>query len=142
MNKLFFVEVLKGRCSKVKKKWGILFFIICAINLAGCQGKSEKEQVLEKEDTQLEQQIMEEKKPVNGAQEETPLIEPIIVKIVNPNTLEIIHTLSPKDLGYKENVETYKKNIEQLVKELARGTEKKSVMISEWCLIVWMRTDT
>lgn len=40
--------------------------------------------------------------------------------------MEIIHTIIPKDLGYTESVETYKKKVEQLAKELARGTEEKS----------------
>ncbi len=95
------------------------------IGLAGCLGKSEKEQMLEKKVTELEQQLAETKKPVNSEVQETTL-EPVIVNIVDPNTSEIIHTLSPQDLGYEENFESYKKNIEQLAKELARGTEEKS----------------
>ena len=104
----------------MKKKWVTLICIFCIVSLAGCFGKSEKDQILEKEN---EQQNVEEKKPVNSEQKETPLVEPMVVKIVNPNTLEIVHTINSKDLGYTESFETYKKNIEQLAQELARGTE-------------------
>ncbi len=112
----------------MKKKWFTLFCFICVISLAGCQGNSENDQVREKEDNEkeIEKQIEEETQPTTKPQEKPPVVEPMVVKIINPNTLEVIHTLSPKDLGYYENVETYKKNIEQLAKDLARGTEQKS----------------
>jgi vancomycin resistance protein YoaR len=108
--------------------WFALFCFLCAISLAGCQGNSENERVREKKDNEkeVEQQIEEETQPVVKEQEKTPIVEPMIVKIINPTTSEVIHTLSPKDLGYNENVELYKKNIEQLAKELARGTEQQS----------------
>ena len=107
----------------MKKKWWVtLICVLCVFCLAGCLGNSEKEHVLEKKD--IEQQNVEEKKPVNGEQQETPIIEPVVIKIVNPNTLEVIHTIDPKEFGYTESVETYKKNIEQWAKELARGTEQ------------------
>ena len=99
--------------------------LVCAIGLAGCQGKSEKEQALEKKVNDLEQQIEKIQQPVTYEQEEPQVTEPMVVNIVNPNTLEIIHTLSPQDLGYEEDFDTYKKNIEQVAKELARGTEKE-----------------
>ena len=114
-----------GRCSRVRIKWLALFFVICTIGLAGCQGKSEKEQVLEEKVNELEQQIEEMKKPVTSEKEEAPE-EEMVVNIIDPNTLEIIQTLSPQDLGFSENVDTYKKYIEQLAKELARGKEEKS----------------
>ncbi|MFJ7952518.1 VanW family protein [Lysinibacillus sp. NPDC096418] len=102
----------------MKKKWIATLWLICAMGLAGCQEKSEKEQTLEKKITDLEQQIEEIQKPVNYEQEDAQEV----VNIVDPNTLEIIHTLSPQDLGYGEDFETYKKKIEQVAKELARGT--------------------
>lgn len=105
----------------VKRKWMATLCLVCAIGLAGCQGKSEKEQALEKKVSELEQQIEEIQKPVTYEQEDTQEV----VNIVDPNTMEIVHTLSPQDLGYEEDLKTYKKHIEQLAKELARGTEKE-----------------
>lgn len=95
--------------------------LVCAMGLAGCLGKSEKEQALEKKVTELEQQIEEIQKSVTYEEYTQE-----VVNIVDPTTLEIIHTLSPQDLGYEEDSETYKKHIEQLAKELARGNEKES----------------
>ena len=118
-------KYLRGRCSRVEKKWMATLCLVCAIGLAGCQGKSEKEKDLEKKVNELTQQIEEIKKPVTYEQEETPVTEPMVVNIIDPNTLDIIHTLSPHDLGFEEDFETYKKNIEQVAKELARGTEKE-----------------
>lgn len=96
------------------------FCIVCAIGLTGCQGKSEKEQDLEKEVNELTQQIEEIKRPVTYEEDVQD-----VVNIVDPNTLEIVHTLAPQDLGYEEDFATYKQQIEQLAKELARGTEQE-----------------
>ncbi|MFJ7734764.1 VanW family protein [Lysinibacillus sp. NPDC097287] len=101
----------------MKKKWMATLCLVSAIGLAGCQGKSEKEQKI----NDSAQQIEEIKKPVTY---EVDTQE--VVNIVDPNTLEIIHTLSPQDLGYDEDFETYKKKIEQLAKELARGTDTEA----------------
>ncbi len=100
-----------------------LLCIVCAIVLAGCQGKSEKEKSLEKKVVELEQQIKEIKNSASDEQEEEPVNGPLMITIVDPNTLEILHTLTPQDLGYGEGYETYKNNIKKLAKELARGTE-------------------
>lgn len=109
-------KYLRGRCSVVKKKWMATLCLICAIGLAGCQGKTGKEQKV----NELAQQIEDIQKPVTYEEDiqET-------VNIIDPNTLEIIYMLSPKELGYEEDSETYKKKIEQLAKELARGTDTK-----------------
>ena len=87
------------------------------MGLAGCQGKAEKEQKV----TELEQQIEEIQKPVTYEEDTQE-----VVNIVDPNTLEIIHTFSPQELGFEEDFVTYKKKIEQLAKELARGTDTKA----------------
>lgn len=110
-------KYLRGRCSKVKKKWMATLCLISAMGLAGCQGKAEKEQKV----TELEQQIEEIQKPVTYEEDTQE-----VVNIVDPNTLEIIHTFSPQELGFEEDFETYKKKIEQLAKELARGTDTKA----------------
>lgn len=111
-------KYLRGRCSVVKKKWMTTLCLVCAIGLAGCQGKSEKEQALEKKVNELEQQIEEIKKPVTYKEDTQE-----IVNIIDPNTREIVYTLFPQELGYEVNSKTYKQKIEQLAKELARGTD-------------------
>ena len=112
----------------MKNKWFTLFCFLCAISLAGCKGNSENDQVREEKDKdkEIEQQIEEDTKPTISPQEKTPAVEPMVVKLVNPNTFDVIYTFKPKDIGYNENIDTYKKNVEQLAKELARGTEQKS----------------
>lgn len=108
------------------KKWIALLCIISAIGLAGCQGDSDKEQQLEKKVNELEQQIEEMKKAVTSEKDETVFIEPMVINIIDPNTSETIHKFLPQDLGFKEDLAMYKKNVEQLAKELARGDEGKS----------------
>ncbi|XRD26263.1 hypothetical protein AABM34_07730 [Lysinibacillus fusiformis] len=46
------------------------------------------------------------------------------MEIVDPNTKKIIETISPKDSGYETNMHVYQQHIEQLAKELARGTDE------------------
>lgn len=95
--------------------------IVCAIGLAGCQGKSEKEKDLEKKLNDSAQQIEEIQEPVTYEEDTQE-----VVNIVDPNTLEIIDTIFPQDLGYEDKEEIYKKKIEQLAKELARGTDTEA----------------
>ena len=112
-----------GRCLRVKNKWIGILCIICVIVLVGCQGNNEKEHALEKRITELERQIEDLKKQDTREEEKEPVDGPPVITIVDPNTMNVIHTLFPTDLGYGENFETYKKNIKQLAKELATGKE-------------------
>ena len=91
------------------------------MGLVGCQNNSTYDQRLEQENQQLKQQIEELQKPVNY--EQAPQNEPAIVEIVDPTTKKIIETISPKDSGYETNLPAYQQHIEQIAKELARGTE-------------------
>lgn len=118
MNKMCLKKYLKGRCSSVKKTWMATVCFVCAIGIAGCQGTSEKERTVEIKENESKQPIENIKKPVTYEEDRQ-----VIINIVDPNTLEIIHTLSPKELGYETNQESYKKKVEQLAKELARGTD-------------------
>ncbi|MGN4128155.1 VanW family protein [Lysinibacillus sphaericus] len=110
----------------MKRKWFTTIFLVCAIALVGCQGKSAKDKELENQVNELEQQIEDLQQPVTADQKEIQDTAPVVVNIVDPNTMDIVQTLSPKDLGYEEDVATYKKKIEQLAKELARGTETEA----------------
>ncbi|WP_313893131.1 VanW family protein [Psychrobacillus sp.] len=107
------------------KSWIVALVILCSIGLAGCLGKSVNEELNTNADEQ-EQPIEEPNNPVTLNGEAVKEIKPLVVNIVDPNTLEIIKTISPKDLGYETDIETYKKEIEKLAYELARGTETEA----------------
>lgn len=86
----------------------------CVIALAGCQEKVVNEQ----------RETDDVKQPVTYTQDkEQEEAGPVIVEIVDPQTNEVIHMLSPQELGYETDPEMYKRSIEQLAQQLARGTE-------------------
>ncbi len=85
----------------------------CAIALAGCQEKFENEQI----------EIDDVKQPVTYTEDKEQEAGPVVVEIVDPQSLEIIHTISPQELGYETDPESYKKKIEQFAQQLARGTD-------------------
>ncbi|MEK4484256.1 VanW family protein [Psychrobacillus sp. FSL H8-0484] len=107
------------------KRWIVALVILCSIGLAGCLQKSSNEEV-KTNDNEQKQPKEEQKKPVTYSEEAEKEIKPLVVNIVDPNTLEIIKTISPKDLGYEADFATYKKEIEKLAYELARGTETEA----------------
>ncbi|MFJ7661487.1 VanW family protein [Lysinibacillus sp. NPDC097162] len=85
----------------------------CTIVLAGCQEKLENEQI-ETDDV---------KQPVTYTEDKEQEAGPVVVEIVDPQSLEIIHIISPQELGYETDPESYKKKIEQFAQQLARGTD-------------------
>ncbi|MFB7156953.1 VanW family protein [Lysinibacillus sp. NPDC056232] len=105
----------------MKKKWMITLCIICTIGLVGCQGKFADEKKQEQQIQESEQKAEDLKKPVTFEQQQT---EPVVVEIVDPSTKAIIQTISPKEMGYESDKQSYTKQIEQLAKDLARGNEK------------------
>ncbi|MDF2067457.1 VanW family protein [Bacillus sp. Cr_A10] len=107
-------------------RWIALLIILCSIGLAGCLDKSVNEEV-ETNNLEQKQQLEEEQKePNNNNEVEEQETKPLVVNIMDPNTSRIIRTVSPKDLGYEDDLETYKKEIEKLAYELARGTETEA----------------
>ncbi|ALC87188.1 hypothetical protein AM499_16270 [Bacillus sp. FJAT-22090] len=107
-------------------RWIALLIILCSIGLAGCLDKSVNEEV-ETNNLEQKQQLEEEQKEPNTNNEvEEQETKPLVVNIMDPNTSRIIKTVSPKDLGYEDDFETYKKEIEKLAYELARGTETEA----------------
>ncbi|MGE7908593.1 VanW family protein [Lysinibacillus xylanilyticus] len=104
----------------MKKKWMTTLCIICSIGLVGCQGKSEDEKKQEQQIQESKQKAEDVKKPVIFEQQ----MEPVVVEIVDPSTKAIIQTISPKEMDYENNRQSYTKQIEQLAKDLARGNEK------------------
>lgn len=96
--------------------------IICTIGLVGCQVKSADEKKQEQPIQESEQKAEDIKKPVAIEQQQTESV--VVVEIVDPSTKATIQTISPKEMGYERDKQSYTKQIEQLAKELARGNEK------------------
>jgi len=94
--------------------------IICTIGLVGCQVKSADEKKQEQPIQESEQKAEDLKKPVTTEQQ----TESVVVEIIDPSTKAIIQTITPKEMGYERDNQSYTKQIEQLAKELARGNEK------------------
>lgn len=95
--------------------------ILCTIGLVGCQVKTADDKKQEQQMQESEQKAEDLKKPVTAEQQP---IEPVVVEIIDPSTKVIIQTISPKDMGYERDQQSYTKQIEQLAKKLARGNEK------------------
>lgn len=110
----------------MKKLMVILMFSI--VGLVGCQGKSDKERQLEEQITVLEQQLSDLQQQVSyeeslaGSEEEEQNEEPVL-KLIDPATSKVVRTFSPFELGYEMDINAYIQEIEELAKELARGTE-------------------
>ncbi|WP_374967455.1 VanW family protein [Lysinibacillus sp. RS5] len=104
----------------LKKKWMAILCMIGTIALVGCQEKTDDEKKLEQQIQESEREVGEIKKPVNFEQQ----TEPVVVEIVDPSTKAIIHTISPNEMDYERDVQSYTKQIEQIAKELARGNEQ------------------
>lgn len=104
------------------KRWIVALVILCSIGLAGCTEKTVHEE-LETKDNEQKQPVEDLKLPVTYDKDAEKETHPLVVNIVDPNTLEIIKTILPIELGYETDFETYKKEIEKLAYELARGTQ-------------------
>lgn len=118
-------KYLESRRKIVLKRWIFAIVIFCLLGLLGCKEHAENELILEQPSTETNQQKEESKQPVTHIPDANRETEPVVVKIIDPQMQKIIYTLSPKELGYETDRETYKKKIEQFAKELARGTEGK-----------------
>ncbi len=86
------------------------------MGLVGCQEKAANDKKLEQEIRQPELQIEELQQPVTYEQEQ-------LIEVVDPTTNKIIKIISPKEFGFDTDKQAYQKHMEQLAKELARGTD-------------------
>lgn len=115
--------VMKGMA--VKK---IYMIMICSLILVGCSESSDSKEQLKERITQLEQQVEELKRESTKEQKDTDKkIEEgtSIIHLIDPSSEEIIFSFTPAELGFSTNLDRYKKEIEQLAMELARGTVNK-----------------
>ncbi|AZU62216.1 VanW family protein [Neobacillus mesonae] len=100
----------------VKGKWTVSILLISSlIGLSGCAEKETAEKV-----TKPAKQV-ETKAPEEQIKEEEP--KPIVVNVIDPNTKEVIKTFMPIDMGFETDQDSYKKELEQWAKGLARGTD-------------------
>lgn len=113
-----------------KRTWGIsILLIVSLLGLAGCATeKTSKEAQLEEKVTELESQLEiqeskdeAEKKAAEEKKKEEQ--KPIMVNVLEPNTKQLIKSFIPVDMGFGADNEKYKQEIENWVRELARGTE-------------------
>ncbi|WP_066398963.1 VanW family protein [Neobacillus mesonae] len=100
----------------VKGKWTVSILLISSlIGLSGCAEKETAEKV-----TKPAKQV-EKKAPEEQIKKEEP--KPIVVNVIDPNTKEVIKTFMPIDMGFETDQDSYKKELEQWAKGLARGTD-------------------
>lgn len=106
-------------------KWAISIILASIlIGMVGCSSnamkETDKEKALEKKVGELEQQIREKENETPTIKEEP---KPIIIKVLDPNTGQIIKTFHPMEMGFDTNKEKYQQEIENWAKDTARGTE-------------------
>ncbi|MFC7687009.1 VanW family protein [Ureibacillus sp. GCM10028918] len=102
----------------------IVSIFVMFILMVGCSDRTLNEQQIQgstpgidsleelvEVDTQIEEQIAVEEKPT------------YLISLIDPNTEEIIASISPVDLGFYTDYSSYQQKIELLAKDLARGTE-------------------
>lgn len=108
---------------------------LCCFGFVGCTDEKANEREYKETIAQLEQQVDElqeelgqHEKDREKGNEPAESVEQQngIIQLIDPYTNEVIATFSAKDLGYESDVELYKKEIEQLARELARGTETEA----------------
>lgn len=109
------------------KTWVLKLIVVSTFVLAGCQETSTNSADLDNKVSEIDETI----EPVSNQNElevdetnnDTQLDRPVVVKITDPRTLEIVHTITPQELGYDTNYDLYKSKIKELAKQLARGTD-------------------
>jgi len=102
-------------------KWNFTVLVIIGVlGVAGCSGKTANEEELEKQVVELERQL-EQTEPEDSGEPEVEL--PAVINLIDPNTKQTVKTIAPEEIGYGTDNETYKKEMEKIARELARGTE-------------------
>ncbi|TWE01740.1 vancomycin resistance protein YoaR [Neobacillus bataviensis] len=108
----------------VKRRWVISVLLIGSLlGLAGCTEKA----ATKKPDHEKEKVTESQKQPVQKPQEQPQKEKekkPVVVNVMDPKTKSIVETFLPEELGYASNPDSYKQEIEQWARDLARGTDK------------------
>ncbi|MER2190298.1 MAG: VanW family protein [Solibacillus sp.] len=90
--------------------------------MGGCQEKASSLADLDQEsplDVVLENDVDQE-------EENEQQIQPVRVTITDPRTLELVTSITPQDLAYETDFDLYQEKIQELAKQLARGTDTSS----------------
>ncbi|MGM9927789.1 MAG: VanW family protein [Bacillus sp. (in: firmicutes)] len=95
----------------VVRYFSLIFLGFFAI-LVGC---TEKTVTKEKVQQQSESNEIETKKKIEE--------KPAVIKVIDPNTKQVIKSFIPKEMGFGTEDDTYRKELKQWIKDLARGTE-------------------
>jgi vancomycin resistance protein YoaR len=117
-----------------KYSWAVSIILAASlIGLVGCSEQTAKEKELEEKIAELEKQIEKEKQEKEDAikeQEEKEKEEQIkeeqklvVINVVDPQTKEVVKLIKPEELGFGIDHDKYKKEIENWVRALARGSE-------------------
>ncbi|MGX9134422.1 VanW family protein [Rummeliibacillus sp. JY-2-4R] len=93
------------------KKWIVTLILLCSIELMGCTDLANEQRAIKT----TKETIKENENEVKAE------VKPEVIQIIDPNTSEIIQTISPKELGFEENQEEYVGKLKELAKLLARG---------------------
>ncbi|MBM7655336.1 VanW family protein [Neobacillus cucumis] len=104
-----------------KQRWAISVLLIGSLlGLAGCNGGTATK-TPEQEKVKEPQKQPVQKNEVQPQKEEEQ--KPVVVNVIDPNTKGTVKTFLPAELGFTRNPASYKQNVEQWAKDLARGTE-------------------
>lgn len=104
------------------KPWVFVFVFVSLCMLVGCQQKLSSQ-----EDLKVEVSTNEQPQDSERFNQITPIEEikqnrPVVVTVTDPQTLEIITTITPKKLGFESDMELYQSKIKKIAKDLAKGT--------------------
>ncbi|MGJ7910038.1 VanW family protein [Neobacillus sp. LXY-1] len=97
-----------------KWRWAISLLIVSSlVGVGGCSEKTTQKAT---------QQTNPNNTVKDGPKKQEPP-KPAVINIVDPTTKAVIKTFTPAEMGYTTDQDSYKKQIEEWAKEMARGTE-------------------
>ncbi|MBS4197556.1 VanW family protein [Lederbergia citri] len=131
---------MKSRDKKVGMSRGVLTVILVSslLGLTGCSVQAAKQKELNEKIAELEKQkalyekeqkkLEEERKREEELRKEEERrkaeeLKPIDIEVVDPNTNEVIKTFNYILKDLKENEDTYKQEIQNWARKVARGTD-------------------
>lgn len=103
-----------------------VFILLGTIGVSACQKQPVSEQVTESVESPLNPKDEESFESAIDIPVDLSEMEPIVVEIVDSRTMETVHIITPNEFGFEDNSEAYRVKLEQLARELARGTEDKA----------------
>lgn len=94
----------------------VLLVMLSSVILIGCFDEKTTKTRQEK-DSGIPEQTISEK------EEDNIINEDLRINIIDPFTNKVIETINPKEMGFETDLESYKLEIENWAKDLARGTD-------------------